>query len=186
MRYIDMFLKLKTAGELLDLKVFPNAKEITESLGAYYACKTVIPFRLDDPDVYCYIIGDGHTPRTGILFARMSAWNIFSIDPIMRLKDYKTQRLTLLKNYMQDIKLKSPTGKAVIVAVHSHANPTDCINNIEAKQKWFVEIPCCFPPLENHDDDLSRCFEDKSILSQKNKVYIYNLSSKKWRNKWIG
>lgn len=35
-RYLDEFVRFSRSPELLSLKLFPNAKEITESFGAYW------------------------------------------------------------------------------------------------------------------------------------------------------
>ncbi|HUS51341.1 MAG TPA: hypothetical protein VMZ91_14325, partial [Candidatus Paceibacterota bacterium] len=40
LRYLNEFTRLKCGSDLLRSKVFPNAKEITESMGAYNALRT--------------------------------------------------------------------------------------------------------------------------------------------------
>src|SRR5579872_7431860 len=49
LRYLNEFTKLKCAPDLLAWGLFPNAKEITESLGAYNAIRKHIRWDLGDP-----------------------------------------------------------------------------------------------------------------------------------------
>ena len=61
-KYIERFSKLNTAPDILSLKVFPNLKEITESMAAFVAVKDNVPFELCDANINVVIVGDGHTP----------------------------------------------------------------------------------------------------------------------------
>jgi len=97
LRYIERFFKLNTAPEILAEKVFSNLKEITDSMGVFVAIQKHISFDRKDRNIHCVVVGDGHTPRTGMLIARLTAWEVYSIDPVMRLKNYHTDRLCLFK-----------------------------------------------------------------------------------------
>ncbi len=49
-RYIEEFFKLnKSASDMLQLNVFPNAKEVTESYAAFNAVRTKLKYDLSDP-----------------------------------------------------------------------------------------------------------------------------------------
>lgn len=83
--YLERFFRLDVASTLIAAKLFPNIKEVTESIGAFAAIKNHINVgRADDVDVF--VVGDGHTPRTGALIASLTKWHVKSIDPQMRQK----------------------------------------------------------------------------------------------------
>jgi len=82
-RYINEFVKLKCAPDLLAWGVFPNAKEITESMAMYHAVKNYVPFDLHDEEINLVVVGDGKSPRTAALFAVMTKWTCYSVDPKM-------------------------------------------------------------------------------------------------------
>ena len=75
-RYLNDFIKLnKSAADMLNLGLFPNAKEITESYSAFNAVKTKLKqYELGDPGVTVVSVGDGRTPRTAALFAFRTKW----------------------------------------------------------------------------------------------------------------
>ena len=69
LRYIDTFLRWGCGKTLLEMGLFPNAKEITESM----ACVETLVRQLGDkqaggvsmrdPAVVAVVVGDGRTPR---------------------------------------------------------------------------------------------------------------------------
>jgi len=76
MRYVNEMLRLSCAPELLRLKLFPDAKELTESFSAYNAIRTHLAdeFKPADGRVTLIAVGDGHTPRTAALCAFLTQW----------------------------------------------------------------------------------------------------------------
>ena len=106
LRYINEFIKLKCAADLLELGIFPNAKEITESFAAWNAVRRHLWKRGFSPDknLNCYVIGDGTTPRTAALVAFISNFYVFSIDPNSRWKErYRSiKRLTICRCKIED------------------------------------------------------------------------------------
>jgi hypothetical protein len=185
LKYLDEFLHLKCASDLLPCKLFPNAKEITESMAAYNAVRRnlykVFPF--GDEEVFCIVIGDGHVPRTGALFACRTKWNVISIDPCMYKSKIEIgqviqnphgiQRLTAIRSRIEDVEGLPPAkGKVLIVCVHSHAKLTECLKPFEKKvQKYLVNIPCCVEPDLKHEPDVR--YVDWGIHSKKRFVEIY-------------
>lgn len=170
------------------VRLFPNAKEVTESFGAFHAVNTRLT-HLDraDPNVTVLVVGDGHSPRTGMLFAVSSAWGVWSIDPQMRLK-YRGlhERLNLIDAKIEDVHgWNLPLTKVVIIGVHSHATLEASIKKVRACARLdVVSIPCCVPqyipftsfpgPEFEHDGlpliapDFS--YEDRAILSPERTV----------------
>ncbi len=171
-RYMDEFLKCSCSPKLLSLKLFPNAKEITESFAAYEAVRSRCDFRFDDPDVTCVCVGDGHTPRTGAVFAYRSKWMVYSVDPNMRVKEYGVDRLFLRKKRIEDIDFFTHE-KVVIVAVHSHASLESAIISVgKPKHLFVVAIPCCFDQFVTGvpcDDE----YEDEGIWSPHRTVLVW-------------
>lgn len=165
-RYMDEFIRLKCASDLLLLKVFPDAKEITESMAAYRAAIKCLfkDFNPGDPTVACYVIGDGCTPRTAALLVFRTAWTVGSIDPRLRPKEaYEAiDRLLVIPLTIEQMATCFEPGqgpeKALIVAVHSHADLKTAVSLIKAKQKAVIAIPCCvsqdldIPPTFEYDD----------------------------------
>lgn len=66
--HLDRFFK-HPSKEIL-VPFFPNAKEVTESFGAFHAVNEHLShLSRDDINVAVICVGDGHSPRTGMLFA---------------------------------------------------------------------------------------------------------------------
>jgi hypothetical protein len=173
-RYIENFLhKNKSASDMLQLEVFPNAKEITESYAAFNAAQHKLKFDLSDPNVTLVAVGDGHTPRTATLFAFRTNWKCISIDPGLNTKkipfwESKVNRLTCIPKYVENLNLHFK--KVLIVAVHSHANMQATLSHITGNVRSMIAIPCCIsydgiPPTKE--------YIDSGIWSPKNRVKIW-------------
>lgn len=148
-RYIEEFFKMRCAADLLGMELFPNAKEVTESMAAFDAVRTHIIASTDYKrrDIALVCVGDGHSPRTGALFALRTNWDCYSIDPALRTeKCWPVKRLTVLKRKVEDAVLDlSEKAMAIIVCVHSHATLKATLSNIVCGTKHLVTIPCCVP-----------------------------------------
>lgn len=189
LRYLDEFIKLKCAPDLLALKVFPNAKEITESMGAYNVMRKYLlhlkEYELGNDNICCLMIGDGCTPRTGALFAFRTNWQIYSIDPRLRVTGKPTilngwklltiSRLTICPVKAEDFRFQLPVyKKIIIVAVHSHASLKKTVKNIKQQFKGTIDIisiPCCVSDDLDRQPDVS--YLDWGIHSEKRRINIY-------------
>jgi hypothetical protein len=189
-RYISQFVRLKCAGDLLNLGLFPNAKEITESMAARHAVFTHIlkplGLRKDDPNIAVAVIGDGHTPRTGALFAFTTAWRVYSIDLEMRVK-YLTSSLQAettwdavkrLDTWRGDV-LKTVLGDTaahdyILVFPHSHAPLKETIERWKVHDPGcvlhVVSIPCC---VKHELPQLGFVYQDYGIWSPCNEVKVW-------------
>lgn len=169
-RYIDQFIKSKNSIKLLG--IFPNAKEITESITAYNALKKYFHYQnrvsFKDKNIICLCPGDGSTPRTGSLIATHTAWTVYSIDPKLKIKNYSIRRLHLINSRIEDFLFPDLNDfKYIVVSVHSHAKLTFFKN---FKLVGIVSIPCCVP------DNLGEptfSYIDENCFSKANKVNIY-------------
>jgi hypothetical protein len=177
-RHINEFVKLKCAPDLLGLGLFPNAKEITESMAAYRAVFWGLlrdkAKELGDPTVAVVAVGDGCVPRTAALFAFRSNWQCFSVDPAMKRTDWNIKRLQVFDCKIEEFNLNCSCFSAVIlVLVHSHATVRASLDRITGTVRHVVAIPCCVPhelPGKPYTG-----YEDYGIWSPKRTVKI-------WRN----
>jgi len=126
-------------------------------------------FTLSDRGVTVAVVGDGHTPRTAALFAFRSVWQAVSIDPNLRDKQWKVERLTCYPRRVEDVALRF--DRAVVVGVHSHASLATTLRRITAADRAVVWIPCCVPvDIETPPD---QDFVDPGIWSPQNRVMIW-------------
>lgn len=194
LKYLDEFIKLKCAPDLLLNKLFPNAKEITESMAAFnaYRKNLIFSYPPNEEKTTCLVVGDGVVPRTGAVFALRTKFNVISVDPAMRLPyehpwayHLNINRLLMLKakaeEEMWDLYLGNPKDidKLIIIAVHSHAPLDKLIKRIEIKTgyKEFVIIsnPCCYEDNIEHLDTITKIasYNDWGIHSEKRRINIY-------------
>lgn len=176
LKYINKFFKHTHVGaDLMLMDLFPNLKEITESMGAYFALKdNVKEADPANPNYSVVAVGDGSTPRTAGLCAFYSRWECYSIDPLMgsKTKWNRISRLHKIKARVEDSPL-TIEGNGAILAVHSHAPIPETLKAIQFKGKRsLVFIPCCvrkFPKLLP-----TKVWRDEAILSVENQVYVWN------------
>jgi len=162
---------------LMSENIFPNIKEITESMGAFVAIhehliKTGLDRNSDTVDVIA--VGDGHSPRTAALIACLTKWNCISVDPQLRTREWKIKRLTTYKDKIEDVIGINGNNErtAIIVCVHSHAKLSDCLNAVkDYKTVHLINIPCCFKSDLKFEPDIS--YTDIGIQSEKQRVEIY-------------
>ncbi|EEY62651.1 uncharacterized protein PITG_14429 [Phytophthora infestans T30-4] len=92
LRYLNEFVgKLHCAPALLQHGLFPDAKEVTESMALFNAVRRYIEPKSEEESLKIngkhdgiVVVGDGNTPRTAAMFAfRMRGWKCYSVDPAM-------------------------------------------------------------------------------------------------------
>ena len=170
-RHINDIMGCACFPDLLERKLFPNAKEITESNATYNAVRWHLPrFKLSDQNNVVVSVGDGCTPRTAALFAFRTAWEAYSVDPLLRPKDWKVARLHTypVKIEEDSFHFQSPV---VIVAVHSHASLRSSLRRIRSPDRALVAMPCCVPVDLKTPPDM--CYRDPGIWSEKNEILIW-------------
>lgn len=164
--YVNWFFSLRCAPDLMPF--FPNAKEMTESFGAFAAAEKYVPMARDKGVVVC--VGDGHTPRTAATFAFRTGWDCHSVDPVLRPKEWKAKRLVTHPLRIQEIDLAfdCPT---LICLVHAHVALPICLDHIHAPERHVVAIPCCvnqvLPELPDYH------YIDDHIWSPKNETKVW-------------
>jgi len=146
-RYLSELLSLSCGPALLELKLYPDAKELTESFAAFRAVREHLgaAFAPDDPTVTCICVGDGSMPRTGALFAYRTKWQVCAVDP--QLKDEgknwrQIARLELKRAMIEDCNFKAE--KVLMVLVHAHVGLAECLAIAEWRDVLgIVALPCC-------------------------------------------
>lgn len=183
-RYIDDFLSLRCAPDMLELSLFPNAKEITESFAAYDAVKTRLfrHFQLADEKIIVLSVGDGSTPRTAATFALRSRWRCHSIDPLLGNKSRfgRIARLWLHSKKIEECSREefgiSDGSTVVLAAVHSHASLQNAVSVIGSVARLaIIAIPCCVRltlPLPTYD-----VYHDEGIWSPAKTVLLWDIKS---------
>ncbi|CAK0838251.1 unnamed protein product [Prorocentrum cordatum] len=82
LKYLDLFLRWDCGSDLLQMGLFPNAKEVTESMACVTAIDKILALRFSDAATLCIVVGDGSLPRTAALIAMKTKWRrVLSIDP---------------------------------------------------------------------------------------------------------
>ena len=177
-RYLDQMVRLHCAPDLIALKLFPNAKEVTESFAAYNAMLDHLSsggLRPGEEEITGIFPGDGQTPRTGATFAFRTAWECISIDPRMSPSwvtgRRKVDRLVARRLRMEEMSVLCRTF-AVVVAVHSHAPlPAAVRAALNAEEVAIVAIPCCKQQALAIPPDIR--YRDDGILSPCNEVLVW-------------
>jgi hypothetical protein len=185
-KYIEEFVRLSCAPDLLSTYLFPNAKEITESFACYDAVRKYIWEDISprDDKIIFFAVGDGNQPRTAATFAHRTKWTCVSIDPLLSIgnnkyytKHPKIERLYMLRDKVENIKepfIKDLDSRIVIIGlVHSHAQINDVYDKLKGRETYIISIPCCV----RQDDIYGRKpdveYEDVGIWSTKNLVKLW-------------
>ena len=182
-RYLDEFIRLRCAPDLLAHRLFPNAKEITESMAAWNAIRKCMRGQLDNPSVVVFDVASGVMPRTSGVIAHLTPWTVHAIDPELRADTESLQRINRLFLHavkVQDFELMDPPEYeyAIIVAVHPHVRVEHLVPLARyAKQAFIISIECCVPQVM--PDTLSWVqrseHSDFGILSPKRTVRVWSL-----------
>lgn len=199
--YLDKVFGKSCFPRLIQLKLFPGAKDVSEAYGALHAVWQHFPVASPEARVVCVSVGDGSTPRAAGLGAFLTQWHCIAVDPGLRSEwtgdePQGVHRLTGLCSKIEDVAgdgWKSATAPIfqnmgvpealVLVAIHSHHR---FLRNASVPALRFalgaenlptclVSIPCCFPFRDV--EDLGRrpdvCFDDWAILSDKREVRMW-------------
>ncbi len=174
--YVNRFIGMHCAADMLNWNLFPNAKEITESYGTVFNTIKHFP-ELDrnDSKVRIVVVGDGHTPRTAALFACMTRWTCYSVDPELRHKTSwnAIKRLSIFHKKIEEVKLDFGNDPTIIVCVHSHAHFKDCLAAIRSTNRGMISLPCCDRTYYSTYKKPDLIFRDEKIWSPKNEFLIW-------------
>jgi len=138
-RYLSELLKLDCGPELLKLRLFPAAKELTESFAAFAAVRNHLGsvFSPDDANVTVVCVGDGKFPRTAALFAYRTKWQCYSVDPQMQNPGPSwggVQRLEARCARIEETQPWFHAQKMLVVCVHAHVGLAECLSVMDWEQ----------------------------------------------------
>ncbi|HZC26368.1 MAG TPA: hypothetical protein VE287_05050 [Actinopolymorphaceae bacterium] len=156
--YLDRLLRHSRGAELVAARLFPNAKEVTESFAVRRAAmRYAADFQPGDAAVRLVSVGDGTTPRTAAVFAVDSGWDCHAVDPRLRTtRHVELARLTSHPVAVEDVRFASE--RIVAVAVHAHVSLRTIVSRLVARDLLLIAMPCCVPvdlseqPIEVYDD----------------------------------
>lgn len=168
-QYTDELLGLKSAAQMLELRLFPSAKELTESFACFNAAREHLSsvFRPDDPSVLAVVVGDGLTPRTAALFCFRTKWRCVSIDPLMREDQpwsTRIERLTAVRAKLQDAAAGESYAaeRVLLILPHAHIGLDECMKYVDWQDalgaivmpccNWYMSAQRCGPPFHEADD----------------------------------
>ena len=189
--------------DLAALNVFPDAKDISESMGALQAASTHYFQGKENGtgcwrqnDVLCIVIGDGNTPRTATLLSYLTQWTSVSVDPEMGeewvgASPKGVQRLHGVRGTFEDWVVG--TGPAAIdvshfkhlllLSVHSHNRFTGAAAigairksmGVQHLPCCLVSVPCChrFGPRKDIGRTADHIYEDLAIFSACRQVSVW-------------
>ncbi|KAL4172613.1 hypothetical protein KRP22_007777 [Phytophthora ramorum] len=191
LRYLNEFVgKLHCAPALLQHGLFPDAKEVTESMALFNAVRRYIEptskgEAVDENGKHdgIVVVGDGNTPRTAALFAfRMRGWKCYSVDPAMekgtseRSKGWAdVSNLVVVRNKIENVRIA--LRKAIVVLVHAHVTLDQALSAVQAEQVCgVVTLPCCNwygqqEKLFGRGPDL--VYDDFSVLSDHREIRLW-------------
>ena len=182
-RYIDEFIGLKCAPDLIALGLFPNGKEITETMAAFNAVRRYLrPMRYADSSIRLFDIGAGHQPRTAAVFACRTSWQCLAVDPLLKPRPSlsRVRRLECFVGKLEDLPIQE-CSFAVVAAVHAHIDLGVILKRIVAKQMLIVAMPCCMP-LSLKDTKPTDEYEDSSCWSPHRTVKVYDIRRAQCQN----
>ncbi|KAG6616580.1 Nucleic acid-binding, OB-fold [Phytophthora cinnamomi] len=191
LRYLNEFVgKLHCAPALLQHGLFPDAKEVTESMALFNAVRRYIEPKSNGEELQnsekhdgIVVVGDGNTPRTAAMFAfRMRGWKCYSVDPAMekgtseRSKGWAdVANLVVVRNKIENVRIA--LRRAIVVLVHAHVTLDQALSAVQAEQVCgVVTLPCCNwygkqEVLFGRGPDL--VYDDFSVLSDHREIRLW-------------
>lgn len=182
-RYIDEIMRLECFKDLLRLGAFPNSKEVTETMAAWRAVRKYLwrdGVHPSLPDVDVVVVGDGSTPRTGALFAMLSRWRVWSIDPALSGKETQwesqVRRLRVIGRKIEEAPVEALSQRVILIAVHNHAKMLDSIDWVRrsspASEIDVVAMPCCYDQSIPWSSP-THSYEDWGCWSEKRRMFVW-------------
>ncbi|CAK0792130.1 unnamed protein product, partial [Prorocentrum cordatum] len=143
-RYLSELLGLACGPELLRLRLYPDAKELTESFAAFRAVREHLgsAFSPGDASVTVVCVGDGSCPRTAALFAFRTKWRCLAVDPQMRDPGQSwggVERLEAVCAKIEECRYSAE--RLLLVCVHAHVGLPECLGAVEWTHALGI-VPC--------------------------------------------
>lgn len=178
-KYLQRFHSWKSALDMWALNLFPNLKEVAESMSMFYAVEEKL-MKWDSnidrkaENINVIVVGDGTKPRTAAVFAFNMRWKCWSIDPDMKEIDYSEsiQRLTVIKDRVENVQpIDFGNEITIIIMPHSHAPIKECWNRFTSTRKWLIKLECC---TKDKLDIPYFAYVDKFAITKANNIFIWS------------
>lgn len=159
-------------------KVWKCMKEFTECVASFQSVFHILDQKIrSDKNVVCYCLGDGTRPQSAVMVAQLTAWRVYSIDPVLNIKKWSNivpKRVLLRAQRTEDFsEIQSDATLSIILAVHSHADIGEFWDRIPGKVV-ASSIPCCVPQVIR-DTEPSLQYVDHGIIRSGRKcVVVWN------------
>jgi hypothetical protein len=181
--YLKRFLNSFASENVIGIfSRYRNAhKEITESWAMLEAAKKHVE-NLNDSLVV--VVGDGCSPRTGVIFAYFTKADVISIDPLFNLNHwydhcdkqtkmgFEPQRITVFAMKAEDCSVDCNGKDCVVIWPHSHA-PMNNTKIFNYKSRTDISMPCCVAIPKNWASTPHTTYDDYNVLSPKKTVHIW-------------
>ena len=161
LRHLDEFVKMRCSPELLRLSIYPNAKEITESMAAYHAYRTFFHKWLPAGSAIA-CVADGSSPRTAALFAFRNSKEfsrVLSIDPALKWDGPKYDEVRGMVGWAQSVyDIDTVEEPSLLVLVHAHVDLGKTMKKFP-NCCGVIVLPCCNFPMELAEDVWGKSFD---------------------------
>lgn len=200
--YLDKCFALTCFPELMALRVFPNVKDISESMAALAAARRHLTGGAPAAVVRCVVVGDGNTPRTAALAAFLTDWQCVSVDPAMKPgwqggpDKHGVQRLTCHALTWEDYVVAAAAEEAraatrpptalILIAVHSHHRFSGG-GSVDAARRacgdgnvptLLISMPCCHRYSHVHDcGPPLESADDYGVFSACRRIHVWKWPS---------
>jgi len=178
-RFIESFSSENVIGIFSRYK---NAsKEITESWAMLEAARKYSGFELKCRVV---VVGDGCSPRTGMIFAYYTKCKVISVDPrfnMMHWMDhlakqtkmgFKPERISIRVARIEDLKIDALDNNLIVIWPHSHAKVgSDKITGYNSRVD--IAMPCCTPIPKKWMEIPHLVYDDYNVLSPKRTIHVW-------------
>lgn len=182
-KYHKRFIESFTAENVIGIfsRYKGAAKEITESWGMLEAVKKV---NIDIDNCRVFVIGDGCSPRTGVIFAYYTKADVVSIDPQFNLihwgdhcyrqtmMGFPPERIEVVKDRVENLVLDGKDKEVVVIWPHSHAG-MEKVKIVGCKNITHIAMPCCVPIPSEFMKIPHIVYDDYNIESPKRTIHIW-------------
>ena len=170
--YLDQLFSLDCFPDIINLKAFTSAKDVSESMAAIQAATQHGLMKEDSSNkkrkkkIKCLCIGDGSTPRTAVLGCFLKKWNCISIDPALHEEWHGIEPKGVrgligyggtLEEYLMQMnndgtkndKEEEVYDHLILLCVHSHArlignaSISNIMNLYDNVPTTLISLPCC-------------------------------------------
>ncbi|CAE8588192.1 unnamed protein product [Polarella glacialis] len=167
------------------MRIFPNAQEISESMGLLAAIDRFTDLQFGSSAVTCVCVGDGCRPRTAALACFRTKWQrIISVDPCLRMEPSYSSiaRLELYTARIEDVTfhVDASHNDVVIFLPHAHVVPNIALGSLRfeaghSPRVTVVQMPCCNYEWQDRIGglDADHAFIDYAIGSTRRRMRVW-------------